>query len=467
MSVFIIKRLLWVVPTLLIIFIICFSLLSYAPQQEVDTYMVNNFGGIKGLEDVEKYEEYYCQSVKKLGLNKPLFYFTVTSQPSPDTLENICFLPQKQLSLDLLNRTGKWETVDAYFGKVEEALQILSSSEHPSPGFQSKLAGEIFNCKISVRSSDIIDDYVNSHRGQDRLARVLTDIRSMQDRFKDVKPSANLLIPEIRWNGTNCRFHRMLSGMFSYEKNISLIDSQPVWQKISKSLGFTLVINLLTLIFSIWVSIRLALWLSANLNSQKERIIRAILFVCYTLPAFWIGSLSLIYLTNSSYGSLLNIFPPGGVGDVSESDNIFTLIGIRMYHFILPVLCMSYPVIAYLTTHLRDSLSDTFKSPFMLTAISKGLKRKDALQKHGLKNAIFPFISLLANAIPSLIAGSVIIEVLFNIPGMGRLAYQSVTARDWPVLFNIIFLTGTLTVLTQIILDILYANLDPRIKAGK
>jgi peptide/nickel transport system permease protein len=104
------------------------------------------------------------------------------------------------------------------------------------------------------------------------------------------------------------------------------------------------------------------------------------------------------------------------------------------------------------------------ENQFVITAKSKGLSNKMVLKKHVLVNAIFPFISLLGGIIPSLFAGSVVIEVLFNVPGMGRLAYQSILSHDWPVLFGIVLLSGIITIISQILVDILYHYFDPRIK---
>ena len=439
-------------------------MLSHAPEQEVDTYMANNLEGIKGLENVKEYERYYCQAAKKLGLNEPQFYFEITTFVSPDTLYKICYLPQQNLAVDILNKTGKWHLVQNYFNDINQALELAIALEKNTNQTQNKLVQEIFRCKSSIDVSDLIRNYIHRHDSSDALRKRLLLIDQTQESFKTSGPDTRLLLPKLKWNGVNCRFHKVLTNLFSPQNNLSLIDSRPVWKKIREALGFTLMINLLALLISILVSIKLGLWLSLVLKSKKEKIISGILFVLYTLPAFWVGALCLIYLTSSGYGKIFNIFPAGGVGDVSGDDNIFKIMIIRLYHFALPVICISYPVIAYLTTHLRDGIAETAKSQFMTTALSKGLIKRDALKKHVLKNAVFPFISLLGNVVPSIFAGSLIVEVLFNIPGMGRLAYQSVTSHDWPVLFNIIFLTGIITIIGQIILDVIYAMLDPRIK---
>ncbi len=467
MSDFIIKKLLWGIPTLLVIFLLCFLLLDHDPEKTVSTYMSNHYEGIKVLENVEEYERYYIQTVKKLGLDKPAFYISITSKEYPDTLNKIYFLPQKSLAIKLINRTGNWPVVKQYFDTIDRGLNLCLHTDRNKFSGRENLKQTLFTSKYDVSTSEELLNYQKDSAIGIELKNTLQSLMVQQKSFEKVSPKLSLLMPAIKWNGIDCRFHRLFADYFSNKQNISLIDSRPVWAKIKESLKFTLSINLLAILISTFISIRLGLFLSLNQGRKVADFIGSIMFVLYTMPAFWVGSLLLVFFTSSSYGSFLNLFPVGGVGDISVSNNFFEIIAIRFYHFILPIICLSYPVIVFLTTHLRDSMMEVSKSQFRITALAKGLTPKVVLRNHVLKNAIFPFITLLGNIIPSLFAGSVIIEVLFNIPGMGRLAYQSIISRDWPVLFNIILLTGSITIISQILVDIIYSWLDPRIKLNK
>lgn len=466
MSAFIIKRLLWGIPTLLVILLLCFLLLDHSPGKAVDTYMSNNFEGVKSMENIEEYEYYYIQSVKKLGLDKPAFYFTLTNRAMLDTIGRITFLPKKAQAEKLSATSGNKKAVGEYFHTIDYLLNQVRRLTDTVFVQKNELTRELYNAKKDAAYSDNLEK-ISQTIDDKNIASQLENLLEQQKYFARTKPSASLLIPAIKWNGTDNRFHLMLTRLFSGEKNISLIDSRPVWLKIRESLRFTLAINLLAFILSVFVSYKLAIWLSMNAGRRVARSVNSLMFVLYTMPAFWVGSMLLMFFSSSTYGSMLNWFPPGGVGDIGQGDNFFEIVGIRLHHYLLPVICISYPVIVFLTTHLKDSIKDASGNQWAVTARAKGLSEVSTIKRHVLRNAIFPYITLLGNIIPSIFAGSVIMEVLFNIPGMGRLAYQSIISRDWPVLFNIILISGIITVLAQILTDILYAWLDPRINTGK
>lgn len=463
MSAFIIKRLLWGIPTLLVIFLLCFAMLNRAPEEAVNTYMSNNLEGVKALENVTEYEYYYIQSVRKLELDKPAFYFTLTNKARPEFIDTIDYLPQKKLAENLCLHVARKQRVGQYFSTIDQLSKKLSNQEISQ---KAELLRALFLAKSDAAHSPQLDSLALKMESPALQAEINT-ITSLQKEFAAAKPNADMLIPVIRWNGTDNRFHRMITRIFSNEKNISLIDSRPVWKKIREALGYTLSVNLLAFVLSVLVSYRLAIWLNLNAGRTRARITGGLLFVMYTMPAFWVGSMLLMFFSSSTYSSLLNWFPPGGVGDPGPTDGFLDVLGVRLYHYILPVFCISYPVIVFLTTHLRDGIAETSGEQWAVTARAKGLDEGTTLKKHVLVNAVFPYITLLGNMIPSIFAGSVIIEVLFNIPGAGRLAYQSIISRDWPVLFNIILISGIVTVLAQILTDVVYASLDPRIKHNR
>lgn len=461
---FTIKRLLWGAPSLLAIFCLCFLMLDSKPEQMVETYLGNNIEGAKGTDNTREYEQYYCQASKKLGYDKPAFYFSISNAAEPDTLRRICYLPQRSLAKKLLNQSGNWQVIQVYFNTIDAASKYTVSHPLYDINASKYLQSAIFSLKSDFQLPDIVKNFRSKDSTDLNLKAMIVDIELKHLQVQNNTVKKSMLIPIIRWNGIDNRFHKMFTSIFSKKENISLIDSRPAWEKISEALSVTLLINFISIAIALFLAVWLGLRLSMISNTQVSKISEILLFTMYTIPAFWVGSLCLTFLSNATYSPYLNWFPVGGLGDISESSSILEIFFIRLQHLILPVFCTSYPAAVYLTIHLRDNLALNQKKQYMLTALAKGLTPKLALKRHILRNSIFPIISILGNVIPALFAGSVVIEILFNLPGMGRLAYQSIISRDWPVFFEIIFISGLITILSQILVDIAYKLLDPRIK---
>jgi len=466
MTAFIFRRVLIAIPTVFIVLIVCFFLSKQVPGDEVEIYNGNNIEGSGSIKnDPLAYEESYKRSCLQLGLNKPLFYWSLLTMAHPDTLDRIVFLPKKKLAIHYVALCGNWPLVQSYFNSIDKAqakvIALPDSLQAIKLSMQSWLSSRKVSADTLAWNKQKLS-ITNTELGQ--IAGDLDSIRQLQRKILATDPEIYLLYPKLKWNGSNNQFHYWLRSLFTGKNNVSLIDSRPVGAKVKEAIKWTLSINLIALIISIWFSIWLGKYLGRKRGSKREKLISNILFSAYTLPGFWIGSLCIVFLTNSEYGQWLNIFPASGVGEWDSANSLIGNLLNLLYHFLLPVFCLSYPAIAYLTAHIRDGITDVMKEPYFITAIAKGLSKKEAVKEHGIKNAIFPLISLMGGILPSLISGSVIIEVLFNIPGMGRLIYNSILSRDWPVVFQVVFMTACIVILAQILVDILYRLFDPRIK---
>ena len=136
-------------------------------------------------------------------------------------------------------------------------------------------------------------------------------------------------------------------------------------------------------------------------------------------------------------------------------------------YLVLPIICLAYPAIAFIARQARSSMIDVLGQEFIKTARAKGLPEKTVIWKHGVRNALFPIITLVATVLPAAIAGSVVIEYIYNIPGLGRTLFESINEQDWPIVFAIMMLGAVLTIAGILLSDILYAMADPRVKYSK
>ena len=183
----------------------------------------------------------------------------------------------------------------------------------------------------------------------------------------------------------------------------------------------------------------------------------------YSIPRFWLATLMVVFFTTSDYGWYTNVFPSVGL-DIVSSPSVWAQIAGNLENLILPVLCLSAFSVVYIARLTQRGIENEMKAPYTLTAYSKGLSTHQVIRRHALPNASLPLVTVLAGAIPTSLAGSVVIEVIFNIPGIGKLLYDSIHMADWPVVFSLVLLISLVTMVSYLIGDIIYAVLNPKIR---
>jgi len=241
----------------------------------------------------------------------------------------------------------------------------------------------------------------------------------------------------------------------------SFVDNRPVMGKITERLPITMPIILLSVMLQYIIAIPIGIYSAARQYSFWDRATTVLLFILYSLPTFWIATMSIVFLSNVEY---LKIFPTSGLATLgSDSWSFGERLWDRIWHLILPVACFTYPTFAFLSRQMRSSMLEVIRQDYIRTARAKGLKEKTVVLKHALKNSLIPIITLFANVFPALVGGSVIIETIFSIPGIGQLAFQAIVARDYPLVMAELVLAAFLTMVGLLVMDILYAFVDPRI----
>jgi peptide/nickel transport system permease protein len=164
-------------------------------------------------------------------------------------------------------------------------------------------------------------------------------------------------------------------------------------------------------------------------------------------------------------GDFWDVFPVYGISSIgAESMSFSGWLLDRIWHLVLPIVCLTYGGLAYLSRLTRAGMLEVIREDYVRTARAKGLSERVVIFKHAFRNALLPLITLLAFLLPSMFGGSVIIESIFSIPGMGQLGFEAVLSRDYPVIMAITAISALLTLIGLLLSDILYAVLDPRIK---
>ena len=231
---------------------------------------------------------------------------------------------------------------------------------------------------------------------------------------------------------------------------------------IQESLPITLMINLLGIFIIFSISIVLGTLSAVRQNTWVDRSITLFVFIGFAIPGFWLALL-LMYWTGVSHQWLpISGLHSPGFQNLSGFGQFIDL----LKHLVLPVSISSLSGLAGISLYVRNGMLDILHQDFITTARSKGLKENKIVFIHALKNAILPLITIIGLSIPGLIGGSVIVESIFAIPGMGKLFYDSVLMRDFPVIMGILTIGSVLTLIGTLLADIGYAWADPRVRKG-
>jgi len=238
-------------------------------------------------------------------------------------------------------------------------------------------------------------------------------------------------------------------------------DHRPVIQKIAERLPVTLSINIISILLVYIISIPLGVYSAVTQGSIRDRAITFFLFALYSIPSFWLAMVLIYFLGG---GEFWDVFPIYGIFSPGAENYPFLKKLLNfLWHITLPVICLTYGDLAYLSRYQRGSLLEVLRSEFIRTARAKGLTESNVIFKHALRNALIPIITIVASVLPAMIGGSVIIESIFSIPGIGQLGFEAVLSRDYPVIMAIATISAFLTLIGILISDLAYVMVDPRI----
>ena len=240
---------------------------------------------------------------------------------------------------------------------------------------------------------------------------------------------------------------------------------RPVWDVLKERIPVSLKLALTSLILAYLIAVPIGIYSASHQYSRIDQGVTLILFILYSLPSFWVATMLIVLLGG---GDFLDIFPVFGLSSVgAERMDFWSRFWDAAWHLVLPVFCMTYAALAALSRYMRTAMLEVIRQDYITTARAKGLSEKVVIYKHALRNSLIPIITLLAQILPATIGGSIIVETIFTIPGMGRLVWEAILARDYPVIMADLTFVAFLTLVGILVADILYSIIDPRIAFDK
>lgn len=246
------------------------------------------------------------------------------------------------------------------------------------------------------------------------------------------------------------QYYLFMKGIFTFDLGTSLKYQRPVYELLSERIGVTIALTLVSTLFSLIVSFPIGYYAGKYKDKLIDQIFRIGALAAVAMPSFWIGLLLLIL-----FGVRLKWLPVGGWGD--------TIIE-QFRSLILPGLTMSLLTSALLIRNIRNSVVDISNMDYVDFAVSKGISARAVKNRHILRNALISTVTLLLMRMAYMLGGSVIIETVFSLPGIGKLMVDSIFGRDYAVVQALVFIFAFLILAINLITDIIYSFLDPRVK---
>lgn len=251
---------------------------------------------------------------------------------------------------------------------------------------------------------------------------------------------------------------KVLQGDFGH----SLYFNQPVVGLILHRLGPTLLLVITSILIAIFLGTLLGVVAAQRRNSWLSHVVTVFSLIGYSTPVFWVGVMLILV-----FSVALPIFPIAGMYRSSSTATGLAFAFEVLHHLVLPSITLALIYLAFYTRLARASMLDVLDSDYVRTARAKGLSNYLVIYKHALRNAILPVVTFAGLQFGQVLSGAVLVETVFSWPGLGTLAYDSILRRDTPTLLAILFFSASLVIVINIITDIVYRGIDPRMRGEK
>jgi len=461
---YLLKRLLLFVPMLFVISFIAFGLNQCTPGDPVEAALEGT--GVMP----SAYPREYKQKAAALELDKPSFYFSLTAVAYPDTLYKIIPQRHRETATALIAQFGNWPEISGYLQQIavfktkldglrrnpetkdQFNLAMYATERLPQTHQPASIQAGFDSIGLALALKPALQQKMSPEF--ETLKQAYRQISSRQTRGK-------LYIPTIHGYGFQNRYHNWLIGMLKGDFGTSLKDGRKVSSKIKEAVNWTLSLSITAILLAYLLSVPIGVYSAVYQGSKAERVVSIFLFGLDSMPNFWMASLLIIFFTTPEYG--MDFFRVLGPASLPADAGFWERFFSAFTAMILPVFCLAYGALAYISRQVRASMITALKQDYIRTARAKGLTARQVVWKHAFRNALFPLITMFASVFPAALAGSVIIEHIFNIPGMGQLMIKSIQGDDWPVIYTVLMLASLLTMIGILVADLLYHVADPRV----
>ena len=465
---YIVKRILIFIPTLIAISLITFAISINAPGDPVEQMLEGTEASEAQVADRIADRQQYMDLREELGLDLPIFYFSISNQATPDTIHRIPDQQERETLSRMVDQFGNWEDIAMLYEWHQafdlESYSIMRTPENAQYLVQlRRLTGRLLTTYDPDRLERLYSDIreiCNQHSTLVPLITMLSDVEDAYEYMIQNQATYKTYLPSLHFHGLSNQYHDWATSFVVGDFGISYQDRREVSSVVWDALYWTFIISLISAILTYVISIPIGVRSALIRDTAEDKVTTVGLFVLYSLPNFWVATLLIIYFGGGDY---FEWFPAYGVGKLPETAPWYERLIDTSYHLILPVFCWTYNNFAFLARQMRTGMINVINQDYIRTAKAKGLGPQTVIWKHAFRNSLLPVITLFGNILPIMISGSVVLEMIFSIPGMGRLTLEAMFARNYPVVFTVVMFSAILTLIGYLLSDILYAIVDPRI----
>lgn len=481
MKAYIVRRLLLMIPTFVGISLLLFVVLNLAPgrpgKQTGDVVMDSRREGT---------QESYRIFSEQFNLDKPVLFNTLFALTQAD-IDRVVRTALGGNDVPPRERIQAQHALED-FGSFAVPHLVALVREYDARKEIQLRDGAIYFLRLAARQP-LIDPF-EPHPSPEvrekntRIDRENSEIRELRYAFEDTEADKRKVIDawygwfeskasrfqhsageKVRIFFLETRFARYWSNLLRLDFGVSLVSREPVMATLISKLKYSLSLSVVSLILAYLIAIPLGVFSAVKRDTPAERSVTVSLFMLYSLPSFFVATLLLIFFSEGSDIPWLRWFPTGGFQSREfASLTVFSKLTDVIWHLVLPIACLTYGSLAALSRYMRSGLLEVLQADYVRTARAKGLPESTVIAKHALRNGLLPILTLLAGLLPAVLGGSVIIEYIFGIPGMGLWTIDSIYQRDYNVIMAVELLTTVLVLVGILLTDLSYAIVDPRIR---
>jgi peptide/nickel transport system permease protein len=483
MRSYILKRLLLMIPTLFGITLIMWIVVTSAPGDPGQAAL-GEASSAKGGPTSDSRRIFRTQ----FNLDKPLFFNDYVDLGTREVYDAVLAAAdldrppkERRKARETLDDWGTFAvpaliaSLDVAKTPQERAAVLLrlptNAKRHPTTGLRGKLSDEDkrLNREILQETREIEDRLV-----LDLGSPPVTDPAQIAAKTDEKAAAwrAWFAARKARWEWSSgektrirlldTRFAKYWGNLLQGDLGESHVHREPVLDLIISRLPVSITLSVVSLLLAYALSIPLGVWAAVRHGTRRERTVTAILFMLYSLPPFFVATLLFAYF---GIGKPFRWIPVQGF----ESPDTFSMTTMQhildvLHHVVAPLFCLTYVSLAGLSRYAKSGVLNVIRSDYVRTARAKGLEEKWVILKHTVRNGIIPIITLLGTTLPAIVGGSIIVESVFGIPGIGYLLWDSISQRDYNVVIGETVIVAMLTMVGILVSDILYAVVDPRIR---
>lgn len=459
------RRLFWAIPTLLVLSLIFFALVQTSANQDVTT------AGEKGRSEAATAMSEKI-AAQQYARDKPVFYWSLYTAAQCDTPYLIFPLQVRERLARLSWASGSWPAVAQYDAALRAVFAELANL--PDTLTQTTPLREALSDLRPVNHLDSLGTRMAKARKAAQLnpqatwlpKAALGRLDSAVAQLAATRQTYRRWIPALCWNGANNQYHHWIAGVLRGDLGESSQDNRTVEEALSLPIRVTLLLNGTALLLAYLIAVPLGVAMARRQGRWADTLTRRFLLFLHAMPGFWVGGLLIAYFATPGYG--WHLIPGVGIEQYATSGKTFWVwILSNGSQFVLPIIVLTLSALATIALQTRGSMLEALGQDYVRTARAKGLSEDQVHWRHAFRNALFPLITLFGSALPALVGGSLVVDHLFALPGMGTRTLNAFSNSDVGVISAILMALSALTILGQLLADFLYGWADPRAQLGR